>query len=136
MVLRSELRIDSRIEEVARARRWLVEHAAAEGFPEDEVRQLGLVVSEACANVVEHAYDGRSGNPIDLTLVIDDRGLTLSIRDVGAPFDADNYAPPDLSAPQEGGYGVHIIRSVMDSVRYDTSETTGTTLTLVKRRGL
>jgi serine/threonine-protein kinase RsbW len=135
MALRSELRIDSRIEEVARARRWLVEHAAAEGFSEHEVRQLGLVVSEACANVVEHAYDGRAGNPIDLALAIDDRVLTLSIRDVGAPFDVDTYAPPDFGVPQEGGYGVHIIRSVMDSVRYDTSETTGTTLTLTKRRG-
>lgn len=135
MRVRSALRIDSRMEEVARARRWLAEHAAAEGFSAAEVRRLGLAVSEACANVVEHAYGGEPGHDIELELRIDEESLTLCIRDAGRPFRSDLYVPPALDVPQEGGYGVHIIRSVMDSVEYDVSSGNGTTLRLVKRRG-
>ncbi len=129
-----QLLIDSRLEEVSRARKWLSEHASAEGFSDAEVRKLGLVVSEACVNVIEHAYGGEPGNPIELRLIIDDASLVLKIRDFGAEFDLEAYEPPDLSEPHEGGYGVFIVRSLMDEVEYDTSSEQGTTLTLVRRR--
>lgn len=132
--MRSELLIDSRVEEVARARNWLTEHASAEGFSSKDVRNLGLVVSEACVNVIEHAYRGQPGNPIELSLSIDEANLTLTIRDVGEKFDPETYEPPDLSEPHESGYGVFIIRSLMDEVRYDTSAKQGTTLMLIKHR--
>ena len=134
MATRSELLIDSRVEEVARARRWLSDHAAAEGFSDGEVRKFALALSEACVNVIEHAYRGEAGNPIELELTIDDEALKLTIRDSGAAFDLAGYEPPDLSEPHEGGYGVFIIRSIMDEVEYDTSGQWGTVLTLVKRR--
>lgn len=134
MSLKSELLIDSRTEEVARARRWLTECAGAEGFSEEEVRRLGLVVSEACVNVIEHSYAGEPNNPIELTLAIDASSLVLTIRDAGVKFDLDGYRPPDLSVPHEGGYGVFLIRTLMDEVEYDTSAEKGTTLKLVKRR--
>ena len=126
--------IDSRVEEVARARKWLSDHAAAEGFSDGDVRKLGLVLSEACVNVIEHAYRGEAGNPIRLQLFIDNEALRLTIRDFGVRFDLEGYEPPDLSEPHEGGYGVFIMRSIMDEVEYDTSGPKGTALTLVKRR--
>ena len=132
--MRSELLIDSRVEEVARARKWLTEQASAEGFSSKEVRNLGLVVSEACVNVIKHAYRGEPGNPVELKLSIDETSLVLTIRDIGEKFDPETYEPPDLSEPHESGYGVFIIRSLMDEVRYNTSSEQGTTLTLVKHR--
>lgn len=134
MGLRAQLVIDSRVEEVARAREWLVSLASTEGFPDSDVRGLGLVVSEACVNVVKHAYRGGPGNPIELRLDIDERRLVLEIADEGEKFDLRSYSPPDLSEPHEGGYGVFLMRSIMDEVDYDTSGERGTTLTLVKRR--
>ncbi len=132
--MRAELLLDSRLEEITRARQWLTEHASAQGFSDKEVRNLGLVVSEACANVIKHAYGGRAGNPIELRLTIDERSLTLKICDTGVKFDLEGYQPPDLSEPHEGGYGVFIIHSLMDEVEYDSSQERGTTLTLVKNR--
>lgn len=120
--------------EVARVRRWLEDRARAEGFSSEDVRKLALVVSEACVNVIEHAYEGRPSNPIELSLTIDETSLVLKIRDVGLKFDLENYEPPDLSEPHEGGYGIYIMRSLMDRVEYDTSGERGTTLTLVKLR--
>ncbi len=132
--MQSELLIDSRVEEVSHARKWLSDHAAAEGFSDGDVRKLGLVLSEACVNVIEHAYLGEAGNPIELQLSIDDESLRVTIRDKGARFKLEDYEPPDLDEPHEGGYGVFIMRSLMDEVSYSTSGQQGTVLTLIKHR--
>jgi serine/threonine-protein kinase RsbW len=134
MGIQADLVIASRIEELARARRWAGEYAAAGGFPSKDVHDLGLVVSEACANVIKHAYRGEPNHTIELHLAIDETRLVLSIRDQGEKFDLDGYQPPDLTEPHEGGYGVFIIRSLMDEVTYETAGEQGTTLTLVKYR--
>lgn len=135
MQVHADLVLESRVGEIARARRWLTDHARASGFRDDELNSLGLVMSEACANVIKHAYGGEPDHPIELDLTIDDTRLVLSIRDHGATqFDLARYTPPDLDEPHEGGYGVFIIRSLMDEVSYDTSAERGTTLTLVKYR--
>ena len=130
----ANLVITSRIEEIDRARQWLSGHARSIGFPDQEVRQLGLVISEACANIIEHAYGGRPDGSIELRLAIDEAKLVLSIRDSGTKFDLQTYQPPDLDEARERGYGVFIIRSLMDEVTYDASGERGTVLTLVKYR--
>jgi serine/threonine-protein kinase RsbW len=134
MGMQAGLALESRLEEIARARHWVSAHARAAGFGDREVRNLGLAISEACANIIRHAYHGEDGHPIELHLAVDDTKLELRIRDHGAKFDQQAYQPPDLEQPQEGGYGVFIIRSLMDEVEYDTSGTAGTTLRLVKYR--
>lgn len=132
MSMKSKLLIESRVEEVVRARRWFAGHTRAQGLSEQEIRRLGLALSEACINVIEHSYRGQPGNPIELHLTINEESLVLRIRDFGEKFDLETYEPPDLSVPHEGGYGVFLIRSVMDEVDYDTSGEHGTTLTLIK----
>jgi serine/threonine-protein kinase RsbW len=134
MGVQADLVIESRVGEIARARRWLAQYAQAVGFPEKEVGNLALALSEACANIIKHAYHGQPDRPIELHLSIDETKLALSIHDVGARFDVQAYQPPDLTEAHEGGYGVFIIRSLMDEVEYDTSDEQGTTLTLVKYR--
>ncbi|MBI3969552.1 MAG: ATP-binding protein [Chloroflexi bacterium] len=126
--------IESRLDQIASIRQWVSEHARANGFSDREISGLMLAVSEACANVVKHAYHSQPGNPVELDLIIDDAKLELRIRDYGEPFDLRSYQPPDLTQSHEGGYGVHIIRSLMDEVRYESAGERGTILTLVKRR--
>jgi serine/threonine-protein kinase RsbW len=128
------LTIASRLPEIARARQWLRDQARAAGFTEREIHDLELVLSEACTNVIKHAYHGQPDYPIALRLVIDETKLVLVIRDIGTKFDLSAYTPPDLDQPRERGYGVFIIRSLMDEVHYDTTGERGTTLTLVKYR--
>jgi serine/threonine-protein kinase RsbW len=129
-----DLVIQSRLERIPDARRWLTAHARAAGFGEGAILDLGLALSEALANVVEHAYEGDEDQEIRLSLVIDDEKLTLTIRDFGKKFDLTNYTAPDLDEPSEGGYGVFLIHELMDDVTYDTSPPTGTKLTLVRYR--
>lgn len=129
-----DLVIQSRLERIPDARQWLTEHARAAGFAEDVILDLGLALSEALANVVEHAYGGNADQEIHLSLAIDSEKLCLTIRDFGKKFDLANYTVPDLDEPSEGGYGVFLIHELMDEVTYDTSPPTGTKLTLIRYR--
>jgi len=134
MDVKDQLVIDSRLDAVAEAREWLVSRTVQAGVSTKTINDLKLVLTEALSNVVRHAYDDEPGHPIELSLVVDAGALTLTIHDYGRPFDADSYQAPDLSDPQEGGYGVFLMHNLMDQVHYDVSSGTGTTLTLVKRR--
>ena len=70
---------------------------------------------------------------VELALEVDDDRVTIEIVDSGAHFDAASYAPPDLGAPSDGGYGVHLIDELMDEVDRQPAGDHGTRLRLVKQ---
>lgn len=66
----------------------LVRHAIAgladaAGMDEPGIADLKTVVTEACMNVVVHAYDGEAG-PMEVEAQADAEGLTVVVRDHGA----------------------------------------------------
>ena len=83
-------------------------------------RRLQLAVHEACANIVDHAYrDGRTGRiRISLTVTTSPRRLIVDLHDTGEAFDPSTVPPPNLEEGQVHGYGLYLIRQVMDEVVY------------------
>lgn len=57
--------------------------AEAAGMDEPGIADLKTVVTEACMNVVVHAYDGEAG-PMEVEAEPDAEGLTVVVRDHGA----------------------------------------------------
>ena len=110
--------------------------AAEENFDEDAVARIALVIDEALANVINHGYEGASGQPIDLCFSrvtgTTGRGLEITVRDFGRQVDPAKIQSRDLDDIRPGGLGVHIIRSVMDDVRYDCPPDGGMRLTMVR----
>lgn len=90
-----------------------------------EVEKLKMAVDEACTNVIEHAYAGQSEQPVDISIILNSDKLTIRIRDKGQTFDQLAYQEPDLikyaKTRKSGGFGVHIMRKLMDEVTYKTS---------------
>jgi serine/threonine-protein kinase RsbW len=115
------------------ARLWISEIARRNGFTEAEAHELSLALNEACANAHAHAYEGRTDGRIDLRVEAASDRVRLTIRDYGVPFDPKTYAPPDLKQAREGGYGVYLIRKLMDRVEYQ-STAAGTCVVMDKRR--
>jgi len=118
--------------------RDLVERAClAAGATEDEAFALKLAVDEAVSNIVEHGYAGRGDGRFRVRFEADDEALRVVVRDEGTPFDPTGHAAPDLGAAwnerEEGGLGLHLMRQVLDEVRYST-DAAGNRLVLVKRR--
>lgn len=92
-----------------------------EGFPEKNIFEMDLAVDEACTNVIRYAYAPGEGEvTVECTVTPD--GAKVCIIDCGNPFDPLAVEAPDLSGSVEdrpiGGLGVHLIRSLMDSVTY------------------
>jgi len=129
------LLIKSRLDQLTKARNWIAEKAQAAGFPPDDVFALKLAVSEACANIIRHAYEGAEDKDIILSVCIEGDKLLLTIRDFGKKFDLSCYKPPELDRPSESGYGIYLIMELMDEVEYDTSPSKGTILRIVKYKG-
>ncbi|HWB70564.1 MAG TPA: ATP-binding protein [Solirubrobacterales bacterium] len=75
--------LPAKAENVAVVRHALAGLAERLGMEEAAIGDLKTVVTEACMNVVAHAYDGEPG-PLCIEATTEEGGLTVSVRDFGA----------------------------------------------------
>ncbi|MCU1238494.1 MAG: putative anti-sigma regulatory factor, serine/threonine protein kinase [Candidatus Solibacter sp.] len=106
--------------------------AVTAGLEDSESRALVLAIDEALANVIRHAYHGRSDQRIELECHAAAGELKFRIRDSGDPPDPTSIGSREIGCDQIGGLGTHIIRDVMDTVSYRTSPE-GNCFTAAKR---
>ena len=106
------------------------------GLNESSVYHCELAADEAYSNIIMHAYGGEDRGDIQLTCQCEPGTLTIIFEDHGRPFDSGSIKAPDLSGPleglAEGGLGVHLMRQLMDEVKFDPGRDQNR-LTLVKR---
>ena len=100
--------------------------------PERTAYDVQLAVDEAVANVVQHAYEGKPDGTVELLFRLCSQSLVIDVVDWGRSFDFAQVPDPDLSEPRLGGYGIFLIRQVMDSVTYNTDPVQGNRLQMVK----
>ena len=126
--------MSSEAQQLARLREWLRGELGSLGVDGKTAAALVLAVGELCANSIEHAYEGRGGQPIHVSIRgLEDR-LVIEVEDFGRAFDADRYVEPDLEALPDHGLGIHLVRHIADSVSIDVRRERGTRWTLVKFR--
>lgn len=81
------------------------------------IGDICLVASEAVTNAVLHGVR-HEGEPLSVTIEFHDDRIELRVTDHGPGFDLDAVDQPDLDHPAECGYGIFIMRSLMDEVSY------------------
>lgn len=77
-----ELKLPARPENVAVVRHALGGLGEALDVDEQTLADIKLAVTEACTNVVIHAYNGDDG-PLEVDALVDGRRLTVVVRDHG-----------------------------------------------------
>jgi serine/threonine-protein kinase RsbW len=100
---------------------------------DDFIYLIELAISEICTNIIKHAYAGRKGE-INGRVTLLNNGIQLDFYDHGSSFDPNTVPEPNLD-PQhlpEGGYGLHIVRQIMDVVSYETEPAEGNHWHLIK----
>lgn len=97
--------------------------------------QLVLVVDEACANIIRHAYGTQSSGCIRLRLSHDADALVFELSDDAPSVDPDRVRPEPLGECRAGGLGVALIDTVMDSWHIEP-QPEGRGNLLVMRKGL
>jgi anti-sigma regulatory factor (Ser/Thr protein kinase) len=102
------------------------------GFGKKEASKIILAVDEACSNIIKYAYEGDHAKKITLTVTVDAGRIAIQLKDTGKQVDVSTIAPRKLDEVRPGGLGTHFMGTVFDTVEYDTTQGTGTVLTLVK----
>ena len=121
--MRKTLNLHNDVNEVPMLGEWMEVTGEQLGLPMAAVFQLNLALEEAFVNVVDYAYPGKNGMPVQLNM--DGKGETLifTLIDEGEPFDPTTLEAPDTSLPAEerpiGGLGVFLVKQIMDEVRYE-----------------
>lgn len=95
-------------------------------FPEADRRAIVRSVDEALANVMRHAYEGRPGQPIEVSCVrVDTKstggnssGIEIVLQDEGKAVDPEKLKGRPLNEIRPGGLGLHLIKQSMDVVEF------------------
>ena len=120
--LESDIRLTlpARPENVAVVRHVLGALAEALDLPPAVTADIRLAVTEACTNVVRHAYGDRAG---DIDVVVRPRGRALEV--IVADNGRGMGPSPDTSGP---GLGLPLMAALADSLEIQGSATAGSRL--------
>ncbi len=118
----------------AEARSLPVVRGALDGFTrragasDDEVLDLKVACSEACTNVIEHAYGTRSGT-FRLNVAAREGGVAISVSDSG------RWRRGHPRGARRGGHGLKLMRALTDEVEITTGTPAGTEVRMFRRLG-
>jgi anti-sigma regulatory factor (Ser/Thr protein kinase) len=91
-------------------------------LPSAQAMSFELALEEIFMNVVMHSSSVSRAPRVEVSLVLADGAVTLTIEDDGAEFDPLTLPQPDLEASlgerRVGGLGVFLVRQLMDTVSY------------------
>lgn len=95
-----------------------------------EVNGVRQAVKEALNNVIIHSYQGQYNCLIDLIVSLQDDDLVISIKDTGIGMDPTllemdrssvvDVDPSNIEQIPNGGWGLYLIKELMDSISYRT----------------
>jgi serine/threonine-protein kinase RsbW len=110
-----ELSLPAKAENIALIRHAFGALGEVLDLDEQLMSDIRLAVTEACSNVVVHAYAGRTAGPLDVCATLNDGELTVVVRDEG-PGITPHPDSPGL------GLGLPLIASLADSVQLGQDE--------------
>jgi len=104
-----KLTLPARPENVSVIRHVLGAFAEALRLPDDLVEDLRLAVTEACTNVVRHAYPPDFPGPVEITIVPSEEQVSVVVADFGRGIGSSS----DTTGP---GLGLPLIAAIADEV--------------------
>jgi serine/threonine-protein kinase RsbW len=108
--------------ELQRVSRWLEVIAMELKWPHEITLELDLCLTEVVTNVIHYAYEDTGVHGIALSLQHQGPALCVEVEDDGKHFNPLDADPPvqsrNLEEAQAGGWGIHLVRSIMADLRY------------------
>lgn len=94
------------------------------------IDEVAVATTEACTNVLEHAAAGIN---YEVSVGIDGDVCVIEVIDAGGGFDAGGVGMSTAELSAEEGRGIHLMRQMVDRVRFDSRPEHGTVVHLEKR---
>lgn len=119
--IRSDIRRPAKLEHLSELVEFVSECATNHGIQPKRCLQIKLAAEEILVNIFSHAYEGLEGD-VWVRCGTDGDDFAAEFEDTGIPFDVPAFGEPDttagISERKIGGLGVHLVRKLMDDVRY------------------
>jgi serine/threonine-protein kinase RsbW len=134
----SRLEVPAHLDSLGPVRDFVGSTLAGLGLGDDAAGELLLAVDEAVSNVVMHGGTDGQG-VLEVAVLPGTDAVTVRIRDDARQYDPTGTAAPRLDVSpldreQAGGFGVELIRRLVDRVGYRVADDGRNELTLVKHR--
>ncbi|WP_083439527.1 ATP-binding protein [Acetobacterium bakii] len=129
---RIKLVLPANQEYVSLARLTIASVASSMGFSIGDVEDLKVAVSEACTNAISYCVLPEA--TYELSYGVGEQELTITVTDTGVGFEPDLVKLPGENEDSLGsGFGLFMIRTLMDTVEIASKNGVGTAITMVKK---
>jgi len=100
------------------------------GFSPDRIADLKTAVAEACINSIEHGNKLDATTKVVVVLTVEPARLQVNVADEGLePFPSEPVEPGH--PPDNRGWGMFLIRQLMDEVEFSTESERGNQVRMV-----
>ena len=117
------IRISADVKEIERLNRLVRQFGELHEIPSRTLYAVNLALDELVTNVVLYGFENPAGEEVCVSISTAGAELLASVSDAGREFNPLNAPLPDLTASlgdrELGGLGIHLVRSLMDHVRYE-----------------
>lgn len=100
---------------------WIKVQLEPMKFEKRVLHKVELASEEALANIINHAYQGRSGK-VEIVVNCFETRAEIAFKDNGPSFNPLKISDPDTSLPinkrEIGGLGVHLIKQCVSDLFY------------------
>src|SRR5512139_1690934 len=105
------------------------------GFDEDTAHWIGMSVRESVTNAIQHGNKLDLSKKVDICFSVSPDQLSISVRDQGNGFRAEDIPNPLDAANllKPSGRGIYYIRTFMDEVEFTPLSQGGMEVHMVKR---
>ena len=130
------LTVDASLDSLHDVRDFLTTAGTQLDIDQEVIADLHLAVDEAVTNIIMHGYAGRQGR-IRVSMVRNDAEVIVRLSDDAPLYDPSIQQSPELDSspldrPSAGGFGVELIRRMVDELHYRVADQCNQ-LTLVKK---
>ena len=134
-----ELKVPCDSQYISLARLVIAGVGACAGLTVDDIDDMKVAVSEACANAIDHAFPAEDESspksaPTLIRLAARAGELRVEVEDVGQGFEPDRTQISRQKEPSvDGGLGLYLIHQLTDSVDVQSAPGSGTKVIMTKR---
>ena len=128
-----EIKLNARLENEVVARNAIGFFVSTVDCTIEDIIDIKTILSEAVSNAIIHGYEQDSNKEVCVVAMLNDKELTLIVKDEGIGI--DNVAEAlrvNFSSKDRSGLGLTIIKSLCDDLQIKSKKDMGTKLIIKK----
>jgi serine/threonine-protein kinase RsbW len=120
--MKTTIRLKNDITEIQQLKDTMIDYGKTHHISTEIIHDIKLVLEEVVCNIIYYGYEDAQEHQIEIDVVLNQSLFVLTITDDGKPFNPLDAPEPNFDIPFEdrqiGGIGIHLIRTLMDTVKY------------------